>query len=138
MWSFFQQIDAQKKRQELTMYFSRLRDALDRREAELRGQLDHREQQVSHNYMTHSECAKRKEKLVDNVVDDARRLCTDNKIKFIQVQYVAFLYNTLSHNHNDIFHTSRKVPNNSEINVTIRRIGGQISHRLPLTAILVY
>ncbi|XP_060557608.1 tripartite motif-containing protein 59-like [Ruditapes philippinarum] len=78
------QIDAQKKRQELTVYFSRLRDALDRREAELRGQLDHREQQVSHNYMTHSECAKRKEKLVDKVVDDARRLCTDNKIKFIQ------------------------------------------------------
>ena len=75
------------------MYFSRLRDDLDRREADLRSELDHREQQVSHKYMTQSECAKRKEKQIDKVVDDARRSCTENKILFIQVRsYILHIY----------------------------------------------
>ncbi|XP_045200082.2 tripartite motif-containing protein 59-like [Mercenaria mercenaria] len=78
------QIDAQKKRQELTMYFSRLRDAVDKREATLRSELDHREQQVYQDYLTHSESAKRKEKLLVTAADDARRLCTENKMKFLQ------------------------------------------------------
>lgn len=67
------------------MYFTRLREALDKRETELRSELDLKEQSVSQTYMSHSESAIRKEKLVTTAMDDVRRLCTENKIIFLQV-----------------------------------------------------
>lgn len=77
------QIDAQKKRQDLSMYFARLREALDRRENELKSELDHREQLIFQKYMSHSEGAMKKEKLVATTIDDVKRFSTESKLNFL-------------------------------------------------------
>lgn len=78
------QTDAQKKRQELSSYFSRLRDALDKREAMLKSELDRKEQEVTQLYMKKSEDARSKEQLVVDTIQEARRLTTENKLKFLK------------------------------------------------------
>ncbi|KAL4220236.1 hypothetical protein ACF0H5_020644 [Mactra antiquata] len=78
------QNDAQKQRQDLSMYFARLREILDKREAILKTEVDTKEQHLIQCYMTKSGEAERTEKIVMSCAESARRLGTENKITFLQ------------------------------------------------------
>ena len=79
------QTDAQKKRQELVTYFSRMRDALDRKEAQMKTEVDRREQEAVQTYMTTAGNVRRNEKQATDMIEDVKRLVTENKTVLLKV-----------------------------------------------------
>lgn len=74
-------------------YFTRMRDALDRKEAQMRSEIDRREQETVQTYMAKVDDAMRKEKSVSNVNDDIKSLMTENKALLIKVRrkYISYM-----------------------------------------------
>ncbi|WAR28526.1 TRI13-like protein [Mya arenaria] len=78
------QTDAEKKRQELTMYFGRLRESLDRRELQMKKELSRREQETVQAFMGKADDSSRKEKDVSDEISSIRRLAVENKMAFMK------------------------------------------------------
>lgn len=78
------QADAQKKQQQLTAYFSRVREMVDKREETLRREITSVERQSVDNYLATADRTHKKEKEVDKLIDELRRLGTEDQTHFLK------------------------------------------------------
>ena len=90
------QSDAQRKRDQLTNYFSRFKDSLDRKEQEMRTELDTREKRVLEECKRKIDSFQNSEKDINSAAQKIKQLLTEERLQLLNVNLFLFFMRFLS------------------------------------------
>ena len=87
------QTDAQRKKEELTGYFKRLKDILERKEADLKLELENRENRTIEDCKRRINTLQATDKKLNSAIDHIKQLLTEERLQLLNVRFTLCFHN---------------------------------------------